>query len=53
MTPFDSALLVLDLTRRASSHGTIRKADRQQARQRTPQSLEALLAGDVAEFEID
>jgi hypothetical protein len=46
-------LLVPGLTRRAGPHGTTRKAARQQARQRTRQSLEALLAGDVAEFEID
>lgn len=46
-------LLVPGLTRRAGPHGNTRKAARQQARQRTRQSLEALLAGDVAEFEID
>ena len=46
-------LLVPGLTRRAGPHGTTRKAARQQARQRTQQVLAALLAGDVAEFEID
>ncbi len=46
-------LLVPGLTRRAGPHGNTRKAARQQARQRTRQSLAALLAGDVAEFEID
>lgn len=46
-------LLVPGLTRRAGPHGTTRKAARQQARQRTQQALDALLAGDLAEFEID
>lgn len=46
-------LLVPGLTRRAGAHSTTRKAARQQARQRTQQALDALLAGDVAEFEID
>ncbi len=51
-------LLVPGLTRRAGPHGTTRKAApppvaRQQARQRTQQALDALLTGDLAEFEID
>jgi hypothetical protein len=46
-------LLVPGLTRRAGPHGNTRKAVRQQARQRTQQALPALLAGDVAEFEVD
>jgi hypothetical protein len=46
-------LLVPGLTRRAGVHGNSRKAARQQARQRTQQSLAALLAGELAEFEVD
>ncbi|MCL2345504.1 MAG: hypothetical protein FWC58_06590 [Desulfobulbus sp.] len=46
-------LLVPGLTRKAGVHGNTRKAARQQARQRTQQALTALLAGEVAEFEID
>lgn len=41
------------LTRRAGPHGTTRKAIRHKMRQRTQQSLAALLDGDKAEFEID
>jgi hypothetical protein len=46
-------LLVPGLTRRAGPHGATRKAVRQKMRQRTQQSLAALLDGDKAEFEID
>lgn len=46
-------LLVPGLTRRAGPHGKTRKAIRQQMRQRTQQSLAALMRGDKAEFEID
>ena len=46
-------LLVPGLTRHAGPHGKTRKAIRQQMRQRTQQSLAALMRGDKAEFEID
>ncbi len=46
-------LLVPGLTRRAGPHGNSRKAVRQQVRQNTQRLLAALLAGDVAEFEVD
>jgi len=46
-------LLLPGLTRHAGPHGNSDKAVRQQMRQRTRQSLAALLAGDMAEFEID
>lgn len=46
-------LLVPGLTRRAGAHGKPRKAVRQQMRQRTQQSLAALMNGEKAEFEID
>ncbi|MDR0775438.1 MAG: hypothetical protein LBE81_02215 [Azonexus sp.] len=46
-------LLVPGLTRHAGPHSNTRKAVRQQARQRTQRSLAALLAGDLAEFEVD
>lgn len=46
-------LLVPGLNRRAGPHGTTRKAKRHNMRQRTQQSLAALLDGDKAEFEID
>lgn len=46
-------LLVPGLTRRAGAHGKTRKAVRQQMRQRTQQSIAALMNGDKAEFEID
>ncbi len=46
-------VLVPGLTRRAGVHGKTRKAARQQARQRTRQCLVDLIAGDMAEFEID
>lgn len=46
-------LLVPGLTRHAGPHGTTRKATRHKMRQRTQQSLAALLDGDKAEFEID
>lgn len=46
-------LLVPGLTRRAGAHGKTRKAVRQQMRQRTQQSIVALLNGDKTEFEID
>ena len=49
----DLPLLVPGLTRRAGPHGSTRKAIRQKMRQRTQQSLAALLDGDKAEFEID
>ncbi|HRF12835.1 MAG: hypothetical protein AW09_003263 [Candidatus Accumulibacter phosphatis] len=45
--------LVAALTRRAGPHGATGKAIRQRMRQRTQQSLAALLDGDKAEFEID
>lgn len=46
-------VLVPGLTRRAGVHGTTRKATRHNMRQRTRQLLDELLAGEVAEFEID
>ena len=46
-------VLVPGLTRRAGPHGATRKATRHNMRQRTQQSLAALLDGDKAEFEIN
>ncbi|MGE5491493.1 MAG: hypothetical protein ACM31P_09445 [Actinomycetota bacterium] len=46
-------LLVPGLTRRAGPHDKSRKAVRQQMRQRTQQSLAALMNSEKAEFEID
>jgi hypothetical protein len=46
-------LVAPGLTRRAGPHGATRKAIRHKMRQRTQQSLAALLGGDKAEFEID
>ena len=46
-------ILVPGLTRRAGPHGATRKATRHNMRQRTRQLLDELLAGEVAEFEID
>lgn len=46
-------ILVPGLTRRAGPHGASRKATRHNMRQRTRQLLDELLAGEVAEFEID
>lgn len=46
-------LLVPGLNRRAGPHETTRKAKRHKMRQRTQQLLNELLAGEVAEFEID
>ncbi|MDR2837339.1 MAG: hypothetical protein LBV49_02030 [Azonexus sp.] len=46
-------LAVEALTRRAGAHGNTGKAKRQQMRQRVHNALPALLAGDLAEFELD
>ncbi|MDR2189398.1 MAG: hypothetical protein LBE62_15345 [Azonexus sp.] len=46
-------LVVATLTRRAGAHGNTGKAKRQQMRQRVQNALPALLAGDLAEFELD
>lgn len=40
------------LTRRAGAHGKTRKAARQQTRQRLQHDLDALLRGELTEFDI-